>query len=171
MLLWTAGTSCVRVSILLFYWRVFTVRKFRRAVLATGSIVAFAGTVFFFIFAFQCSPPSHFWNVHSEGTCIDQTTYYIAAGSINLLEDVVVLVLPMPVLWRLKATVPRKIALSFIFALGGFVCVTSIIRLVAIKKVDPADFTCRCSPTWPIDICLGLLVSQGATFRAVCGVL
>ena len=143
MLLWTAGTTSVRVSILLFYWRVFSVPTFRKAVLVAGGIVLSAGTAFLLIFAFQCSPPSHFWNTATDGTCIDQLAFYLSGGAINLLQDVMILIMPMPVLWHLKATVPRKLALCFIFALGGFVCITSIIRLFTIKQIDPTDFTCK----------------------------
>jgi hypothetical protein len=144
MLLWTAGTTLVRISILLFYWRVFTLPAFRTALIVAGAVVSSAGIAIMLVFAFQCSPPELFWDPRTGGTCINQLPFYLSGGSINLLEDLMVLVLPMPVLWRLKATFSKKLALSFIFALGGFVCITSVIRIFAIKEINPEDFTCAC---------------------------
>lgn len=41
---------------------------------------------------------------------------YIAI--LNLLQDVVVVVLPMPILWGLQMARSRKVALSSIFGIG-----------------------------------------------------
>ena len=43
---------------------------------------------------------------------------YLAAGIINLIIDVIVIVLPMPSLWKLQMPWPKKIGICAMFGLG-----------------------------------------------------
>lgn len=43
--------------------------------------------------------------------------------------DVIILVLPMPIIWRLQVPLRNKFILSLIFGFGFFICIISIIRL------------------------------------------
>lgn len=42
----------------------------------------------------------------------------LSIGILNLALDVAVVVMPMPILWHLKLTVGRKVAVSSIFGMG-----------------------------------------------------
>lgn len=37
---------------------------------------------------------------------------------LNLIQDIIVVALPMPILWRLQMATKRKVALSCVFGLG-----------------------------------------------------
>ena len=43
---------------------------------------------------------------------------YSGIASTDLVVDVIVIVFPMPILWNLQMKMAKKIALTFIFALG-----------------------------------------------------
>ncbi|KAI1180402.1 hypothetical protein F4777DRAFT_574163 [Nemania sp. FL0916] len=142
MLIWATGVFSVKIGILLFYWRVFQ----RTASFRNGAIVVtFISTgIFlsnFFSFTFQCYPVQKFWEPETPGSCINQNAFYLASAVINVVGDVAVLSLPLPIIWGLQASRSRKWSLSFLFLLGAFVVVASIFRIVAVTQIDPHDFS------------------------------
>ncbi|KAK8135481.1 hypothetical protein PG984_003421 [Apiospora sp. TS-2023a] len=164
MILWSFGVFAVKVGILLFYWRVFSTPRFRCSILAVGGLSTCIFLVNFFTFTFQCWPIARFWDESiQEGACIAQTEFYLASAVINVVGDVVVLVLPLPVVWSLHTSQSKKWSLSFLFLLGALyvmspllppsrahalisrfcysVCVASIFRILAVEEIDPEDFT------------------------------
>ncbi|KAK7910749.1 hypothetical protein PG985_013230 [Apiospora marii] len=142
MILWSFGVFAVKVGILLFYWRVFSTPRFRRSVLAVGGLSTCILLVNFFTFTFQCWPIARFWDESiQDGACIAQTDFYLASAIINVVGDVIVLVLPLPVVWSLHTSQSKKWSLSFLFLLGAFVCVASIFRILAVEEINPEDFT------------------------------
>lgn len=70
---------------------------------------------------FQCWPPQYFWLQDSaRGNCIaSQTAFYISIGSLSLVEDILILLLPVAVIWRLKLAVSNKIQLTGLFSIGS----------------------------------------------------
>ncbi len=87
-----------------------------------------AGCVCWFVPVFLeeiplCRPFAFNWNPSIEGgRCDNRPAAYLAAGIINLLTDLMVLCLPVPMVWNLQLPRRRKIALSTVFG-AGFVYV------------------------------------------------
>jgi hypothetical protein len=48
----------------------------------------------------------------------------------NFLTNVFVLLLPMPFVWTLNLSVRSRVALSFVFMMGGIACVMSLVRVI-----------------------------------------
>lgn len=66
-----------------------------------------------------CQPISYRWGVTTAGGfCGNQKALDLDIAVINLLLDVVVVVLPMPVLWRLPLARGKKVALTCMFGIG-----------------------------------------------------
>lgn len=76
-----------------------------------------------------------------EAKCLDKQKLYWGVGISNLLLDVLILCLPMPVIWTLQLTKDKKIALSVIFLTGSIVCISSILRVTSIGIIENSDFT------------------------------
>lgn len=115
---WSFGVFSVKVGILLLYWRIFPTRGLRIAVLAVGALTLGIFVANFFTFIFQCIPIARFWDQEIHGRCIEQHVFYLVSAIINVLSDIAVLVLPLPVVWRLHTSTSRKWSLSFLFLLG-----------------------------------------------------
>ena len=49
-----------------------------------------------------CRPLSYNWDRAEKGTCGHRTALYLGGGISNLLIDVSMVVLPMPMLWSLQ---------------------------------------------------------------------
>jgi len=166
-LTYVATTTAIKMSILLFLRRMFP---------ATTTPVAWR-IAWFFVMAwvvmwsvgcglaalFQCTPVSFFWNQLDgdiPGFCINEYSFLAANAALNITSDIMILVLPMPIVWRLHIKKSQKLAISSIFLLGGFVCLASIIRYTYLKEVIPVDITFTNLPAgiWSlIEMSIGLV--------------
>ena len=52
--------------------------------------------------------------------------------------DILILILPMPIIWRLHVPLRNKLILSLIFGLGSLICIISIIRIKALLSYTTA---------------------------------
>lgn len=69
--------------------------------------------------ALQCLPIHGFWQPDVPHHCFDQVTYYIAQWSLNFATDVLVVLMPIPLLWKLHLPTVRRVGLVVVFLLGG----------------------------------------------------
>lgn len=60
--------------------------------------------------------------------------FYRSVTPFNLVVDVVLVLMPLPTVWRLKATNTRKWALTFLFGIGIAALVASAVRLSVYEK-------------------------------------
>ena len=109
----------IKISILLFYMRIFAVRSFRIAAHITMVLViAWALSVILCGFLL-CTPFAFNWDqTIPGGSCGKQVLSYILTGALNIITDVMVLSLPIPMVWKLQTPRANKIALTVIFGLG-----------------------------------------------------
>jgi hypothetical protein len=75
-------------------------------------IECFFGTVF------MCIPIEYNWDHTVKGHCIDYGVATIANGVINIVLDVVMLIYPLPMVWKLQMSRRNKILVSLTFAAG-----------------------------------------------------
>ncbi len=110
----------VKTSLLLFYIRLFPTRRMRMVSYITGAIMwgfCIASTI---VDIDTCAPVSYYWNKNiPNGRCIDTNVFYIVGSSMQLVTDLTVLILPLPVVWSLNTGTTKKIGLSVVFLLGG----------------------------------------------------
>ncbi|KAN0092112.1 hypothetical protein V8E51_017959 [Hyaloscypha variabilis] len=134
---------CVKTSILILYARLFRTPTFKRVCIGVWvftlcwAIAAFTSNIL------QCTPVSYFWNKAQPGHCIPNAliTIGMTNGVLSFVGDLVILALPIPMIWKLQINTRRKMALNGIFLLGGFVCLTSIFRFVALARINVKDIT------------------------------
>lgn len=109
----------IKVSICLFLIRIFAVRKFRIwAWLVVCLIVGWSFMVICSAFLF-CTPVAFNWdNTIQGGKCVDQRVGFIMIGCLDLIIDIMVFVLPLPIIWGLHLPMANKIALAGIFTTG-----------------------------------------------------
>ncbi|KAF5013292.1 hypothetical protein FDECE_687, partial [Fusarium decemcellulare] len=132
-----------KASLLAFYSRVFTDRKFRIAVWVAYVFLFGHGIIFLGLVIFHCIPVHAIWDRSVDGKCIDLTAIAYAGGVLSIIEDIAIFILPIPELMKLQLQGKKKTALLFMFSIGSFACVTSIVRLKYLGSFsDPVD------PTW-----------------------
>lgn len=111
----------VKISIVIFIKRLFG--SIRAYVVISNCLAGFIATwalAALLTNIFQCTPVQYYYNKDLEGHCMSgQVQFFQAMGSIALIEDVIILCLPIPVFWRLQINSRQKIALTLVFSLGG----------------------------------------------------
>ncbi|RYP81007.1 hypothetical protein DL769_002187 [Monosporascus sp. CRB-8-3] len=140
-LLWVTLVSLVKISILHFYLTIFRQTPFIRAVyIVIGLCVAFWFGAFFGT-AFFCNPPKKLWLPETPGHCGDSNALYTSCASSDLAIDIIVILLPMPVLWGLQLPRAKKIALTFVFGMGFMIIAITAVRIKFMLELDYTDPT------------------------------
>ncbi|MCJ1270110.1 hypothetical protein MMC22_010004 [Lobaria immixta] len=107
-----------------------------------------------------CRPFKYNWDPTLNHTCGNRIASYIASGGLNLVTDIMVLSLPVPMVWALRIPRRNKIILFGVFGVGLFVCVISILRLVALLGLTYSDitFSVPTSLLWSVlEPCIGCI--------------
>ena len=132
-----ATITFVKVSILLFYARIFHVMNNMKAAwwLTMGVVIAwFLATVRVplelasamwltskqeVVAVLKCLPIHSLWDRDVAGHCIDLKKYQFGAAIPNIATDLLLLVAPIPFVMKLQIAQNQKAAVVFMFALGG----------------------------------------------------
>lgn len=73
---------------------------------------------------------------------MDAGVLYMATAVSNIITDVILFILPTPMVWRLEMSRAQRIGAIVIFAIGSMTIATSIVRLVylpaTLKSTDPS---------------------------------
>lgn len=69
-------------------------------------------------FFFSCQPFSYNWNSNQEGHCHDKLKFWTAVAAAHMVIEIIILLLPLPMVWKLQLPLRRKFGLSVLFALG-----------------------------------------------------
>ncbi|KAI4733587.1 hypothetical protein E4T50_15852 [Aureobasidium sp. EXF-12298] len=131
-LLYLTAVGVTKISMLLFYLRIFPDWKLRRAIYGMIGICLTYIIVFVLVTAFQCRPVNVAWlkwDGEHPGKCLDLNADGWASASINIILDLIVIVLPMKQLTMLNMSWQRKLGVIAMFLGGGFVTIVSILRL------------------------------------------
>lgn len=66
----------------------------------------------------MCRPIAFNWNKTIHGKCGDEAAAEIAAAAFNMALDVIIVLLPFPVIWGLHMSKQKKAGVMVTFALG-----------------------------------------------------
>ncbi|KAH8767580.1 integral membrane protein [Hyaloscypha finlandica] len=137
--------ASTKISVLLLYLRIFPHDSFRYAASATIGMIALSTVVIFFMTVFSCHPVAFFWNRDIRGgTCININKLAYANSAMSIIQDLLIVALPLPVLVKLNMGKKKKIGVGFMFTVGSFGCVVSMIRLKSLlsfgNSLDPWDY-------------------------------
>ncbi len=109
-----------KFTILLLYLRLFNIsRTFRYLTWATMFFVF--GYLFsnFLTLVFGCTPIGKYWNPDFTGHCINVIQADYAYGSMNFISDLIMFILPLPMIYRLQLSRRQKVGVSVILMAGS----------------------------------------------------
>jgi hypothetical protein len=127
-------TVLVKIAILLFYLKVFPNQTFKTICkVMIGLCIAF-WISFFFALTFQCTPVSYAWlrwDGEHEGTCINVYVGGFAHAALNMVFDIAILIMPLPLIYRLQRHYSwrQKSHIFVMFSFGLIVTIVCILRL------------------------------------------
>ncbi|KAH7084021.1 hypothetical protein FB567DRAFT_551017 [Paraphoma chrysanthemicola] len=141
--LYVVTLSLVKASLIFLYLQIFQGHRFRIACYTVLAYIGLSALIIQFLTIFSCLPIESFWNRDIKGKCLNVTAIGYANSANAILQDLIILILPMPNLFRLKMKKWRKIVVAVMFAVGAFGCITTIIRLRSLLH-----FGISVDPTW-----------------------
>lgn len=110
----------VKVSILLFYLRVFPVKSVR---LASWAMIAYCGAsfvAFSLVTIFRCKPIAYAWDKNIQGgSCINYKAVALAYAAIDIQQDILIIILPISALLKLQLCLKKKISMYAMFGVGS----------------------------------------------------
>ena len=118
--LYITSASLPKLAVICMYLKIF-VDRYQRLCCWTVAVILTVGPIVTVLFvAFQCTPTAYLWNkTIPGGHCFNQAHMFRYGSLPNIITDVAMLVLPMPLIWNLHASVKVKIGLLITFFLGS----------------------------------------------------
>ncbi|MCJ1397976.1 hypothetical protein MMC11_001172 [Xylographa trunciseda] len=158
--------AMTNISILCLYRRIFTTPYFRKLSLGLifmNVIWVIPATI---VEIFICLPVQSFWDFTVQGTCIFFSTFWIIICTVELVIDVAILILPIGEISHLQLSLKKKMLLSLIFLLGGFVIITGIVRIIQCYAPGASDINLIQDAIWlNIHLSTAIICACLPTFR------
>lgn len=132
----------LKTSILIFYLFLSKTNKvFRWAIFATIFVVNAAGVALTMVNIFQCHPVSAAIWFPDDGhaKCFSIVTIYLSSAPVNLITDIAIFFLPVPILTKLRLPRKQKIILIITFSVGFFTAVIDIIRVAYLQDAATSN--------------------------------
>ena len=109
-----------KMSILFLYLRIFSVSRVYRCCIWLVMFITF-GYIFgqFWTQLFFCQPIAKYWRPETSGRCLSLVTIIDLYTSLNFITDLLIFVLPLPMIWRIQLSVQDKAGVFMIFILGS----------------------------------------------------
>ncbi|KAI0112060.1 hypothetical protein GGR51DRAFT_54150 [Nemania sp. FL0031] len=135
--------ASTKLSILALYHRIFMASKMRIFILVTAGFV-FAWLIEMeIILGLGCQPIQGWWDASVAATakCVDKVAFTYSTNVLNLIFDLWIFAMPIPVIMKLNVNLGKRIALCCLFSLGLGVCGLSIARLSVVFSAGSGDVT------------------------------
>jgi len=136
------GISFFKVALLISYLRLFkgTNHTIYRRVVWMAIVFVIAGHLGCSLtLILACRPVHKSWDPKTPGTCIASGPSFTAYAIVTIISDIIVAIIPIPVLVHLKVSTGKKVGLIVIFLLGLFTTLCSVFRYMQINRIEYGD--------------------------------
>lgn len=112
--------ALAKFSLLLFYRKLSLERWYKYAVYAAMAFIISYSIALAFALIFACTPLEKNWDITiTTGTCINKGQLYLSTAGLNAGTDVILLILPIPMIIKLHVPVVQKVGLILMFGIGS----------------------------------------------------
>ncbi|KAH7130091.1 hypothetical protein B0J11DRAFT_243866 [Dendryphion nanum] len=140
-LLWNATVCFSKVSVLLMYTSLIPVPSMIKWAKWIGALIIAWNTGNVIAGFLICRPLARNWDFTIPGTCGSQPNFYFAMGMVNLVTDLMLIILPMPYLYKLRMALRKKIIAGAMLSIGIGTWVITIYRQTLLPGLDFTDMT------------------------------
>ncbi|KAH7121980.1 hypothetical protein B0J13DRAFT_680159 [Dactylonectria estremocensis] len=149
---YTVCHLAVKLSISIQCLRIFATPSARRLFFGFIIFLSIYGTLCLLLTIITCWPVAKYWDDSIPGKCLDNRAMRYAWAGINIVNDVALVVAPMPFLRNLQISRRVKYVLMGVFAAGGVACIVAIIRLYSLWAYSSVPIAER--PVKGVDIAI-----------------
>ncbi|TDZ39514.1 Satratoxin biosynthesis SC1 cluster protein 4 [Colletotrichum trifolii] len=133
-----------KMSLLTMYLQLSPHKPFRTAVLASIIFVAVCTATISFTLFVHCAPIRKAYDLRTDGgTCLDADILYMAISAVNVITDVLLFVLPIPMIRSLRMGFAQKLGAMGMFAVGSITLATSVTKLILLPQLLRSN-----DPSW-----------------------
>jgi hypothetical protein len=109
-----------KLAVLALYKRLFPSRTVRIIIYLLAGVIISGSIANTITSLAACEPFEANYNPTILGAqCIDKEAFYVWTSLPNIVTDVIMLILPLPIVWNLHNTKRIKVALTFTFLVGS----------------------------------------------------
>ncbi|KAE8153033.1 hypothetical protein BDV25DRAFT_44857 [Aspergillus avenaceus] len=167
-IIYVPALAFAKLALLVLYYKLLhaTHRLWVYTIYTVAGIITGYSIALDLALIFGCSPLEKSWNLAiTEGSCISQTGVYLATAVTNTVSDVVLILIPIPIILTLRLPFVQKLGVACVFGIGCLTIVTSIVRLATLMPlVTSKDQTRQISLA-------GLFINIEANFIIICNSL
>ena len=120
---YSCAIPAVKMSVIMFYRRIFSVRNFNYVLYFCTFLVLGWFAAVMVVHVVQCRPLRHLWeqfeHPDAEGECIDVEAFFMGNGIAEAITDFIILGAPFYHVWKLWMPTAQKLEVMGIFALGA----------------------------------------------------
>ncbi|KAL5604355.1 hypothetical protein BROUX41_002327 [Berkeleyomyces rouxiae] len=150
VVVYTAALLFLKMTFLVQYYRVLAVQEMWKWYIAAMVIVGLWATSQLLVSIMLCIPIRGFWDASVKASCIPTYPQVYINASGNVITDVMILILPLPAIWRLNVPSGQKRALLCIFSLGFLTVAISIVRFQYLKASSDVTWTNVVGSSWSL---------------------
>ncbi|KAI1469910.1 uncharacterized protein F4812DRAFT_306549 [Daldinia caldariorum] len=137
--LYAISLGLMKFSAILMLIRIFFDRRFKLAAIAT-MVFTVAWIILSILIEFLiCRPAEINWQIRTAGTCGDQKAAFAAISLINVINQLMILALPLPMILKLQMEWRYKIVTICIFSIGILTLLFGALHLSALVHIDYSD--------------------------------
>ncbi|EOD46997.1 putative cation diffusion facilitator 1 protein [Neofusicoccum parvum UCRNP2] len=137
---YTALIWCMKFTMLFFYKRLTMGTWQNRMIKYLFWLCGVTYLAVFLTITFGCHPIQDNWGVKPlpSKNCTFKVQNLLVTVTLNVITDAIILIIPIPMLWRLKVTWSRKLAIAALLSSGIFVIAAAVIRAVLTLGAAPS---------------------------------
>ncbi|KAF8246192.1 hypothetical protein K440DRAFT_662286 [Wilcoxina mikolae CBS 423.85] len=142
-----AALGCVKCAIIALYHRLATQKQHKMLLKVIGAVVLGHGIAATITTAHMCDPVAIIWQPSFPIGCINILDFNYFNATFHILTDLMLAVIPIPILKGLQINRRKKIGLVIVFAVGALTILGTIARQVTNAiALNNMDFTWHWAP-------------------------
>lgn len=118
-----------KLSICFMYRKIFNIHVTTRRIVDALIVFLIANCIAWFVpTTVACRPISYLWGGAMEGKCINTELFGVWIPFPHIVTDLIILILPLPILWNTQLKTAKKVGLIITFVAGSIGLVGACIR-------------------------------------------
>ncbi|GAB7347680.1 hypothetical protein MBLNU459_g5247t1 [Dothideomycetes sp. NU459] len=144
--IYNVSIAAFKIALCFTYLRIIgnsSLREYRLAIWSAIIYTVLVHLITILLVLLACEPVSKGWIPMTPGKCLSTNPLYYGTAAFTISCDVIVFILPVPLVYGLHMERKKRYGLIFAFVLGLFTTICSIMRLLQVPAVakggDPTN--------------------------------
>ncbi|PWY63651.1 hypothetical protein BO83DRAFT_411832 [Aspergillus eucalypticola CBS 122712] len=140
-IIYIPALAAAKFALLMLYYRLLHMIRIWRIIIFLVTFIIAGYTIALTLgLIFPCQPIAKNWDLTiTTGHCVDRSGFYLATAITNTVSDIILIIIPIPVIVKLKLPLIQKLGVGCMFGIGCLTIITSIIRLVTILPLVTSE--------------------------------